>query len=94
MRTILAAIVLALCATLATAQFGGGGPFGGGGGYGGGGGGYGNNGYGNDNGGGGGQRESLTYCHAALLVSGSPVYGWLVSSIQSLLCQAAHSIHV
>ena len=64
MRTIVAAIVLALCAALASAQFGGGGPFGG---YG-----YGNNGYGgNDGGGGGGQRESLPSGHACFLLSDS-----------------------
>ena len=69
MRTIVAAIVLALCAALASAQFGGGGPFGGGG-YGNNG--YGNNGYGgNDGGGGGGQRESLPSGHACFLLSDS-----------------------
>ncbi|CAL5220622.1 g2664 [Coccomyxa viridis] len=62
MRTILAAIVLALCATLAAAQFGGGRPFGGGGGYGSGSG-NGNNGYGNDNGGDGGQQCNTGCCN-------------------------------
>jgi len=59
MRTIVAAIVLALCAALASAQFGGGGPFGGGG-YGNNG--YGNNGYGGNDGGGGGGQQCNTGC--------------------------------
>lgn len=67
MRSIVAATVLALCATLAIAQFGGGGPFGGGSSYGGGN--YGSGGYGsNDGGGGGGQREShLSVMHFTLI---------------------------
>ena len=80
MRSVVAAAVLALCATLATAQFGGGG-FGRGGGYGGGN--YG----GNEGGGGGGQRELLPSVMHSTLINTTCVQKMRASFVHQIMSQ-------